>query len=198
MPARKRSVAGRIITIWVLLAIAVSLTPLMRHIPVPYPQYFIAAVALLYFFALLVNAGARRWTRGLELHSLTLFHIWRILPGITFLILHQRRMLAGPFANPAGWGDIAIGITAPIVAGVFLDRRPIMLLWHLGAMFDLCISVAIAAGFGQTLPTWLEPLRHFPLSLLPLFLVPFTLQAHIAAIYKILHKYGLFHEAEEE
>lgn len=197
MPARKRSVAGRIITIWVLLAIAVSLTPLPRHIPVPYPQYFIAGVTLLYFFALALSAGARRWTRGLELHSLTLFHIWRILPGITFLILHQRRMLAGAFANPAGWGDIIVGITAPIMAGVFLEKRPVLLLWHLGAMLDLCLAVAIAAGFGQSLPAWLEPLRHFPLSLLPLVLVPLTLQAHIAAIYKVLHSYGLFHETEE-
>src|ERR1051326_2526687 len=197
MPARKRSVAGRIITIWVLLAIAVRLTPLPRHIPVPYPQYFIAGGTLLYFFALVLSAGARRWTRGLELHSLTLFHIWRILPGITFLILHQRRMLAGAFANPAGWGDIIVGITAPIVAGIFLERRAVLLVWHLGAMLDLCLAVAIAAGFGQSLPTWLEPLRHFPLSLLPLVLVPLTLQAHIAAIYKTLHGYGLFREQEE-
>lgn len=197
MPARKRSVAGRIITIWVLLAIAVSLTPLPSHIPVPYPQYFIAAATLLYFLALVVSEGARHWTRGLELHALTLFHIWRILPGITFLILHQRRMLAGAFANQAGWGDIIVGITAPIVAGLFLEKRPVLLLWHLAAMFDLCIAVAIAAGFGQSLPAWLEPLRHFPLSLLPLFLVPLSLQAHIAAIYKILYQYGLFHDDEE-
>jgi hypothetical protein len=197
MPARKRSIAGRIITVWVLLAVAASLTPLPRHTPVPYPQYFLAAVTLLYFVALAFSAGTRRWTRGLELHSLTLFHIWRVLPGITFLILHNRRMLAGTFAVPAGWGDIIVGITAPFVAALLIDRLPVLLLWHLGAMFDLCVAVAIAAGFGQALPTWLEPLRHFPLSLLPLFLVPFTLQAHIAAIYKILHRFGLFHETVE-
>src|ERR1051326_6386512 len=106
-------------------------------------------------------------------------------------------MLAGAFANPAGWGHIIVGIPRVIVAGIFLERRAVLLVWHPGAMLDLCLAVAIAAGFGQSLPTWLEPLRHFPLSLLPLVLVALARPAHIAAIYKALHGYGLFREQEE-
>jgi len=188
---------GFVIWIWALLAIAISLARIPEHIPVPYAQILVAALTALFFLALVFSAEVRRWARSLDLHALTVFHIWRIIPGIAFIMLHNRRMLAGGFAVPAGWGDIAVGVTAPIVAAFFIERRAIMLLWHLAGMLDLTIAVAIAAGFAMELPAWIEPLRHFPLSLLPLFAVPLTLQVHIAAIYQILRSYRLFREADE-
>jgi hypothetical protein len=188
---------GFLIWIWALVALAISLARIPEHIPVPYPQILIAALTALFFLALVFSAGIRRWARSLDLHALTMFHIWRIVPGIAFIMLHNRRMLAGGFAVPAGWGDIAFGITAPIMAALLIERRPLLLLWHLGGMLDLTMAVAIAAGFGMELPNWMEALRHFPLSQLPLFAVPLTLQVHIAAIYQILRSYRLFREEDE-
>jgi len=189
--------AGFVIWIWALVAIALSLAHVPEHISIPYPQVLIAVLTLLFFFALLLSGGLRHWVRTLDLHALTVFHIWRIIPGIAFIMLHNRRMLAGGFAVPAGWGDIAVGVTAPLVAAFLIERRASLLLWHILAMLDLVMAVAIAAGFGLALPNWLEALRHFPLSLLPLFAVPLTLQVHIAAIYLILRSYGLFREHHE-
>jgi hypothetical protein len=189
---------GFVIWMWALVAIAISLARIPEHIPVPYPQILVAVLTALFFFGLVFSSGLRRWARSLDLHALTVFHIWRIIPGIAFIMLHNRRMLAGGFAVPAGWGDIAVGVAAPIVAAFFIDRRAVMLLWHLAGMLDLTIAVAIAAGFGMELPAWMESLRHFPLSLLPLFAVPLTLQVHISAIYLILRDYKLFREDHEQ
>ena len=188
---------GFVIWIWALVAIAISLARIPEHIPVPYPQILIAVLTTLYFFALVFSSELRRWVRSLDLHALTVFHIWRIIPGIAFIMLHNRRMLAGGFAVPAGWGDIAIGITAPIVAEFLIEYRPVLLLWHLAGMLDLAIAVVIAAAWGMSLPNWMDALRHFPLSLLPLFAVPLTLQVHISAIYLILRQYKLFREDHE-
>lgn len=193
----KRGV-GFAIWIWALVAIGLSLTGLPQHIPVPYEQMFAAAVMSLFFVSLLYSDGMRRWARSLDLHALTVFHIWRVIPGIAFLMLHNRRMLAGAFANPAGWGDVFFGVTAPIVAALLLDKRLVLLIWHLAGLADLAIAVAIATGFAEGLPAWIEPLRHFPLSLLPLFAVPLTMQVHILAVYQILRNYRLFREDHEQ
>lgn len=195
--ARGRS-AAPIIWTWAILALIVSVSGVLQRVPFPYPQVFVGALALLFFLALVFSSGMRAWARGLSLHTLTLIHIWRVLPGITFLILHNRRMLAGAFAVPAGWGDIIVGVSAPFFAAFFVDRgRPALLLWHVGAMIDLAIAVASAAGYAMGQPLWLDSLRHFPLSLLPLFLVPITLMIHIAALYLILRRYGMFREEEQ-
>jgi len=188
---------GFAVWIWALIALALSLLRVPEHIPFPYPQVLVAGLALVFFFALIFSSGLRRWTRRLDLHGLTLFHLWRIVPGVAFLMLHNRRMLAGAFAVPAGWGDIAVGVTAPIVAALLLERRTVLLLWHLAAMADLVIAITIAAGFGMVLPNWVDALRHFPFSWALLFFVPLSLQAHIAALYLTLRRYGAFREEHE-
>lgn len=192
----KRGV-GFVIWMWALVAIGLSLAHVPEHIPVPYAQILIGVLAGVFFLALLFSSALRRWVRSLDLHALTVFHIWRVIPGVAFIMLHNRRMLAGGFAVPAGWGDIAFGVTAPIVAAFLLEKRLVLLLWHLAGMLDLVIAVTIAAAFAMELPAWIEPLRHFPLSLLPLFAVPLTLQVHTAAIYLILRGYRLFREPDE-
>src|SRR5204862_8080772 len=121
-----------------------------------------------------------------QLYCLTVFHLLRILLCYVFFLLYQRHLLPRLFALPAGWGDIVVALTAPLAAALLLRHRWPLLLWHVLAMLELVNVVAIAAGIGFGRPTGLEPLRHFPLSLLPLFLVPLTLQAHIAALFKLL------------
>jgi hypothetical protein len=167
---KRKSRIPAIIGIWALIALAVSLSPLPQRLSLPAPQILIAALTILFLLVLIVSEGMRQWVMARDLYGLTLFHLWRLIPGIVFLQLHQRQLLPRLFAVPAGWGDIIVAVTAPLAAALLLRHRWPLLLWHVLAMAELVNVVAIATGIGLGRPTGLEPLRHFPLSLLPLYL----------------------------
>jgi len=52
--------------------------------------------------------------------------------GATFVVLQAYRILPAIFALPAGYGDIAIGATAPFVAWKLVDpgHRGSFILWQ--------------------------------------------------------------------
>src|SRR5207245_9539445 len=104
---------------------------------------------------LLVISGLLHWISGRDLYGLTLFHWWRVLPGIVVLQLHQRQLLPRLFAVPAGWGDIVVAVTAPLAAALLLRHRWPLLLWHVLAMAELVNVVAIGAGIGFGRPSGL-------------------------------------------
>src|SRR6202023_4412929 len=73
----------------------------------------IPLVVFLLWFA--TSAGFREFALSLNAGVLTFVQSWRIA-GLAFLALYTVGLLPGVFALPAGWGDIAIGATAPLAA----------------------------------------------------------------------------------
>jgi hypothetical protein len=63
----------------------------------------------------------RAWARRLDLRFLTLLQTWRTA-GLAFLALMAVHALPGGFATPAGMGDVAVGLTAPLVASFVIGR----------------------------------------------------------------------------
>jgi hypothetical protein len=110
-----------------------------------------------------------------------------------FLILYQRGALPGAFAIPAGWGDFAIGITAPIVAWHL--RRPFptktFIVWNLLGILDLVLAVTLGVLASRTpigvlagdVTTRL--MGQFPLSLIPTFFVPLLLILHLISLSRV-------------
>src|SRR5947207_3230555 len=66
-------------------------------------------------------SGFRTLVLRANLKLLTLAQTFRVA-GIVFIILFYQRLLPGTFALSAGWGDIAVGATAPLVAWVISSR----------------------------------------------------------------------------
>src|SRR5438445_12999674 len=145
---KKKSRVPAIIGIWALIALFTGLAVLPGRVPLPLPQILIAGLTVIFPLGLLVSSGLRQWISGRDLYGLTLFHLWRILPGIVFLQLHQRQLLPRLFAVPAGWGDIVVGITAPLAAALLLLLRCPLLLCHVLALVELVNVVAIGPGLG--------------------------------------------------
>ena len=80
------------------------------------------------FLPVAVMVGAAIWSdrvRGaaqrIPLCSLVAVNTVRIL-GVSFVMLHVLGRLPAPFAPVAGWGDIAVGLTAPLVAWLIATR----------------------------------------------------------------------------
>lgn len=134
---------------------------------------------------LALSTGFREFIYSLSPRTLTLAHAWRI-GGFTFLVLYSHGILPGLFALPAGWGDIAIGVTAPLVAFKLANpaHRKSFVLWQALGMGDLVLAVSLGSLAGALHPEGVQAsaMSMLPLSLIPTFAVPLLLVLHIICL----------------
>jgi hypothetical protein len=113
------------------------------------------------------------------------------LLGIVFVLLEGRGVLPGTFARPAGWGDFAVGVTAPLVA-LALARRwahagTWAALWNALGVLDLMVAVSIGALAADSSVRLIHTnpstaaMASLPLSTIPTFAVPLFLLLHAAS-----------------
>jgi hypothetical protein len=172
---------------WVTLAVIVVALGLLARLPVPVAQGIIAGQMLVFFVVLLLAPEVRDYLFTRDLRLLTLFHVWRIVPGALFLYYYYSlHLLPWSFAVPGGYGDIVVAVTAPLsalmVASSWPRRWKALLLWHFVGFLDL--AGVVRAGFlhGRRNPESMRSLTHFPLSLLPAIMVSLTFILHIIAM----------------
>lgn len=140
---------------------------------------------------------AYRWSRGFrdyvlaaDLRMLTTLQAWRA-GGMVFIAMYAYSLLPGLFAWPAGLGDMAIGLTAPLVAAA-LTRDPgyaatrSFALWNALGILDLVVAMTTGVLGSGLIPGLVEvkttPMSELPLVLIPAFLVPLFVILHIAAL----------------
>jgi hypothetical protein len=103
---------------WFVFALTASALHVFRTGPSdpPLPVGLAALTPIVVFLVWCATSpGLRQFTVSLNPRTLTMVQAWRV-GGFVFLVLAAYRILPGIFALPAGWGDIAIGATAPLVA----------------------------------------------------------------------------------
>jgi hypothetical protein len=186
--ARYGKLTAGILAAWFVFAVSASSLNLFKTDPglppiaVGLASFTPVLIFLLWFAA---SRGFREFAFSLNPRTLTFVQSWRIV-GFTFLVLYATGILPGIFALPAGWGDIAIGATAPLVATrlVSFDRRGGFILWQIAGIFDLVMAVALGAlnsilgAHGLTTAV----MAALPLSLIPTFAVPLLIMVHIICI----------------
>jgi hypothetical protein len=116
---------------------------------------------------------------------LTMIQSWRVA-GFVFLVLYSYRILPGLFALPAGWGDIAIGATAPFVARKWsrVTQKTPFIIWQILGVIDLVMAVGLGSTVSlihpEGIPT--SAMTVLPMSLIPTFAVPLLLMFHFICI----------------
>jgi hypothetical protein len=188
-----KSLIVAVLSLWFLLALVGSLLGVFDSRQRPPIALGAAAILPVIAFAIgsLTWKGFRQFVLASNLRLLTLAQSWRI-GAVVFLILYDQRILPGVFALPAGWGDIAIGVTAPLVAWAISSKKhfpkQILVLWNVLGMLDLVMAVTlgilasasplgILAGEITT-----QAMGRFPLSLIPTFFVPLLFILHLIAL----------------
>jgi hypothetical protein len=147
----------------------------------------IAALVPVVLFSLWFASSAefRNFASSLNPRTLTYVQSWRII-GIVFLILAARGVLPSVFALPAGYGDIAIGASAALVAWKLANRahRTSFILWQALGITDLFLGVGLGTAARALSPESIPmgAMTVLPLSLIPTFLVPLFLILHIICI----------------
>jgi hypothetical protein len=177
-----------LIFVWFLFSLTASALHLFRTEPDQPPlPVGLAALIPIVIFAIwsAVSRSFRQFLLELNPRTLTIVQSWRIA-GFVFLVLYTYGILPGEFALPAGWGDIAIGATAPLVALKLVNPnyRKSFIFWQLLGITDLVTAV----GFGVTAQL-IHPhgiatsaMTVLPMSLIPTFAVPLFMILHFICI----------------
>lgn len=114
--------------------------------------------------------------------------------GVSFLVLHSQGRLPAPFALTAGWGDIAIGLTAPLVAWLVAARgahaRGTLAIWNALGLLDLIVAVSLGVASSPAVQVGFTgpdsgPMTTLPWLLIPGFLVPTLASSHLAIFYRL-------------
>jgi hypothetical protein len=111
--------------------------------------------------------------------------------GVTFLLYLALGHLPALFALPAGLGDIAAGIAAPLVALRLAQGtgRHAALWFNAFGTADLVVALTLGAltGFGLLNVTPSSaPITELPLALIPTATVPLFFALHITAVSKLV------------
>jgi hypothetical protein len=134
----------------------------------------------------LLDAVPQSWLVGVQ--------FYRVL-GLIFLLMNADGRMPSTFALPAGWGDVAVGLLAPVVAVAYArgvaGRELLVRGWNVLGLLDL--TVAITTGF-LTSPSPFQALSFdapnelisaYPLVMVPVFAVPLAVLLHVASLLKL-------------
>lgn len=147
----------------------------------------LAALTPIVVFSLWFAASEKFRQFGLSLNprTLTLVQSWRIL-GFVFVLLQAYSVLPAIFALPAGYGDMAIGATASLVAWKLANpgHRSTFIFWQVLGIADLVMAVSLGTTARLLSPhgTSMVAMTVLPLSLVPTFIVPLLLIFHVICI----------------
>jgi hypothetical protein len=191
LPAQDRRRAfwiGSVLLVgWFLVALLLSWLDFYQGSPARLPLGLlipIAAGVLLFrtwpLFRRIVDALPQRWIVSIQTYR---------IEGLIFLVLYASGRLPGAFALPAGIGDVAVGLMAPVAGAGGSSAR--LWAWNLAGITDLV--VAATTGFlTSPSPVQLlaldrpnELITAFPLVLIPVFIVPLSVLLHLASLQKL-------------
>lgn len=159
------------------------------------PLFAVASLTLT-LLAVRFSPSFRRVLDAASLPAMIGVQLYRTI-GLLFVILLGLGQLPAHFAQPAGWGDIAIGVTAPLVA-LALARGlagsvPLAFAWNVLGIADLVVAVGLGTGYlapllmpslGARVPP-VAAMGVFPLIVVPIFAVPVSVLLHLLSLRKL-------------
>ena len=188
-------VVTAIVILWLAGVVVAHYAGLLRTPPgsPPIPIFIAVTFPIAIFFA--AYRAIPRFQAavlGVDIGLVTSFQAWRVA-GFVFLPLLVFGHLPGLFAWPAGLGDVAVGLAAPLVAwrvvrDASFATTGAFATFHWLGILDASVALgtfALASGLipGLTNPTTVA-MAEMPLSLIPGFLVPAFLILHAVALLK--------------
>ena len=177
-----------LILVWFLFSLTASALHLFKTEPDQPPLPVGLAVLIPIVIFVIWSAASqpfRQFLLSLNPRTLTFVQAWRIA-GFVFLVLYAYNILPGQLALPAGWGDIAIGATAPLVALKLANpnHRKGFILWQLLGITDLVTAVGLGTTAQLINPHGIatSAMTVLPMSLIPTFAVPLFMILHFISI----------------
>ena len=191
-------IAGLTLTLWLLLFALLAMTGIFEAKKEQFPPLIgpgIIVPTILGAIFIIKHGAFQKIIDSIPLHWLIRFQFYRIV-GLLFLILYWQGLLPGEFAITAGLGDIAIGLTALLVAWMLEQKKPygnrVALAWGYFGVADLvwAVSLGFRSSPGPLQSLALETPNYmisaYPLVLIPTFAVPIFLLAHLVTLIRLM------------
>lgn len=180
---------------WALGAFAAAAAGLLDRLPAPAVPALIGGSAAGFALVYALSPALRAWARAADVRAMIALHAVRAPIGLAFLALCARGRLPAEFAVRAGWGDIAVGLTAPLaaLAAGGLARSPAraraVFAWNALALADIAVAVATAQRLLLVAhePRMVGTLGRFPFVLVPALVVPLVLITHALVFVRLRH-----------
>lgn len=178
-----------VLGLWLAVALAVGASGLYYGVPTPLIGAINGLLVAASLLAIHFVRPLRDWVRALPLRWLVLYHVVRFV-GIGFLVLYAQGRIPGEFAVTAGWGDIAVAVTALIVAfgAVPITSRTrwwTVLAWNVLGLLDILFVLRTGIGLGMADATQMVWITAFPWSLIPTFIVPLVIVTHMLIFLRL-------------
>jgi hypothetical protein len=183
--------------LWLLLAFSLSARGFFAGGPseaVPRIAYSILPLVIGYL-AFLTIPSARAVVDEIPLQWMIGLQLYRAV-GVVFLVEWALGVLPGEFALPAGIGDVAIGLAAPLVASLVKrdspNARGVAILWNVLGIADLVVAVAMGVLTSPgplhrlALDTPNFAVTQMPFVVVPTIAVPLSLLLHLICLHRLI------------
>lgn len=146
------------------------------------------AIPIITATLLLFNPTYRQIIGAIPQHWLIGTHALRNI-GFVFLVLADMHLIPDDFAVPAGYGDVLVGLLAPLVAYLYFLRKPyakgFALAWNALGLLDLVVALSLGIRIDLAGSSTAPQVTNLVL-LIPAFAVPIFASLHIYSILGLL------------
>jgi hypothetical protein len=180
-----------LMALWGVAASFAGYFELFIHLPTFAVPVLVAALTVAFSLALRRVGWLRDATATLGARGLMAPHVVRFVGG-SFLWLQAQGRLPAEFAQAAGWGDIAVAVGAMVLI-VWPEGRGFqraLIVWNVLGALDLLIAIGIGGWLNATRPSSMIEMAGFPLTLVPLWLVPVLLSSHLLMLQQFRTDHG--------
>ena len=201
LPATQRSatiwVGAAVVIAWAGLSVALAARGTYAgtaHTRVPLIAFGIVVPLIAGGVVLSTSQRWRSVVRSVPVPWLVGVQVYRVL-GVLFVLAYLQHRMPGQFALPAGIGDIAVGLLAPVAAYAALrgDRLGTGLAraWNVLGIADLVLAVTLGfltspSAFQQlALEAPNSAISRYPFVLIPVFAVPASILLHACALWRL-------------
>ncbi len=192
-------VTGSILALWFSLILTINQLEVIGPSSVDIYVYVSIFIPIALFAAGYAGIeGFRRFVLSIDIRLLVIVQSWRVV-GAAFFFLYAYSILPRVWAFPAAFGDIAIGVTAPIFAmaligGKYFPKRAFVV-WNLLGILDFVVAAVLGLVVAEQLgirtgEISTQPLTVLPLNLFPNFIVPFFILVHLSTLIQVAKGVG--------
>ncbi len=158
------------------------------------PMVFGVAVPISVGLLLLLVPGFRAVVDRVDVSWLMAIQTFRVF-GYIFLILFDLNMLSKWFALGVGYGDILVGLLAPVATYLWVQKtrhaKSFAIFWNVLGIIDFLViavpSYLISLPALNNVGPNSELMNYFPMVMIPTFIAPFFIVLHFYSLRIILH-----------
>ena len=135
-----------------------------------------------------LNPQFRAYIGSIDFKYLTLFHLWRIPAAIVFFHYGNQHLLPEGFVFNAAYGDLLVGLLAPIILLLGNRGNRKYLAFHVFSLLDFVVAVGTGLTFTILQVPLMETIATYPIIFIPLFGVPVTGALSIMTLDRLIRE----------